>query len=333
MKRMVTGVTSSGSPTLGNYLGVIRDLANYQNEYDLFIFVANLHAITVPQDSKKLKEKTKEAFAIYLACGIDPEKSTIFVQSDVIEHTQLGWLLTTQATMGELSRMTQFKDKSLRSQDNISIPAGLFTYPCLMAADILLYDPSYVPVGVDQKQHLELTRDIAERMNNKYGETHIVPEVMLTKRNIKIMDLQDPTKKMSKSSDNPKAIIFILDSEKDIRNKIKAAVTDSENLIKYDTVNKPGVSNLINIYSILTNKTIKECEQHWKNKTYKDLKDDVSEVLVNTLNPIRQKYEELQSNNQLLEELMKQGAFKAQKVAYKKLQKVQNKMGINIFKK
>ncbi|PPE06482.1 tryptophan--tRNA ligase [Mesoplasma corruscae] len=333
MKRMVTGVTSSGSPTLGNYLGVIRDLANYQNEYDLFIFVANLHAITVPQDSKKLKEKTKEAFAIYLACGIDPEKSTIFVQSDVIEHTQLGWLLTTQATMGELSRMTQFKDKSLRSQDNISIPAGLFTYPCLMAADILLYDPSYVPVGVDQKQHLELTRDIAERMNNKYGETHIVPEVMLTKRNVKIMDLQDPTKKMSKSSGNPKAIIFILDSEKDIRNKIKAAVTDSENLIKYDTVNKPGVSNLIDIYSILTNKTIKECEQHWKNKTYKDLKDDVSEVLVNTLNPIRQKYEELQSNNQLLEELMKQGAFKAQKVAYKKLQKVQNKMGINIFKK
>lgn len=332
MKRMITGVTSSGSLTLGNYLGVIKDLVDYQNEYELYIFVANLHAISVPQDPKKLKEKTKEVSALYLACGIDPDKTTLFVQSDVLEHAQLSWLLTTQSTMGELNRMTQFKDKSLKSADNISIPTGLFTYPCLMAADILLYDAKFVPVGIDQKQHLELTRDIAERMNNKFGKMHVVPEVILTKRNVKIMDLQDPSKKMSKSSPNPKAIIYLLDPPNEIANKIKSAVTDSENLIKYDPINKPGVSNLIDIYSILTNKSIKECKNHWANKNYKDLKDDVTEVLISTLVPIQEKYKQIIMSGEL-EKTLEYGALKAKKVAYKKLQKVQNKLGINIFRK
>ncbi|AVN60211.1 tryptophan--tRNA ligase [Mesoplasma entomophilum] len=333
-ERMITGITPSDSMSLGNYLGVVKNLIEYQNEYDLFVFVANLHAITIPKDPTQLKLKTKEMTALYIACGLDPEKMTLFLQSDVVEHSQLGWILTTQSTMGELSRMTQFKDKSAKESngENISIPTGLFTYPCLMAADILLYDPKFVPVGVDQKQHLELARDIASRMNNKYGEMHVVPEPILTKGNIKIMDLQDPTKKMSKSSENPKAVIKMLDSPAEIANKIKAAVTDSENLIKYDPVNKPGVSNLMNIYSIIKDVSIEECNKRWEGKNYKDLKDDVTEALLELIIPIHEKYNEIIKGD-YLKEVLEEGASKAKKVANKKVNKVQNKLGINWYRK
>ncbi|WP_027875237.1 tryptophan--tRNA ligase [Mesoplasma chauliocola] len=333
-QRMVTGITPSGSMSLGNYLGVVKNLVEYQNEYELFVFVANLHAITIPQDSTSLKSKTKEMTALYIACGLDPEKMTLFLQSDVFEHAQLGWILTTQSTMGELSRMTQFKDKSSKQSegDNISIPTGLFTYPCLMAADILLYDPKFVPVGVDQKQHLELSRDIAIRMNNKYDEMHVVPEPILTKGNIKIMDLQDPTKKMSKSSDNPKAVIKMLDTPAEITSKIKAAVTDSENLIKYDPINKPGVSNLMNIYSIIKNVSIDDCHKMWEGKNYKDLKDDVTQALLELIIPIQEKYSEIIKGD-YLKEVLEKGALKAKKIAHKKLNKVQNKLGINWYRK
>ncbi|ATZ17901.1 tryptophan--tRNA ligase [Mesoplasma melaleucae] len=332
--RMITGITPSGSMSLGNYLGVVKNLIEYQDQYDLFVFVANLHAITIPQDPTMLKAKTKEMTALYIACGLDPEKMTLFLQSDVVEHSQLGWILTTQSTMGELSRMTQFKDKSAKQgeSENISIPTGLFTYPCLMAADILLYDPKYVPVGVDQKQHLELSRDIAIRMNNKYGEMHIVPEPILTKGNIKIMDLQDPTKKMSKSSNNPKAVIKMLDTPAEITNKIKSAITDSENLIKYDPVNKPGVSNLMNIYAIIKNFSIDDCHKRWAGKNYKDLKDDVTEALLELIIPIHEKYNEIIKGD-YLKDVLENGALKAKKIAIKKVNKVQNKLGINWYRK
>lgn len=330
--RMITGITPSDTMSLGNYLGVVKNLIEYQNEYDLFVFVANLHAITIPQDPAILKTKTKEMTALYIACGLDPEKMTLFLQSDVVEHAQLGWILTTQSTMGELSRMTQFKDKSAKQAENISIPTGLFTYPCLMAADILLYDPKYVPVGVDQKQHLELSRDIAIRMNNKYGEMHIVPEPILTKGNIKIMDLQDPTKKMSKSSDNSKAVIKMLDTPAEIANKIKFAVTDSENLIKYDPFNKPGVSNLMNIYSIIKNVSIDDCHKKWEDKNYKDLKEDVTAALLELIVPIHEKYNEIIKGD-YLKEVLENGALKAKKIAIKKVNKVQNKLGINWYRK
>ncbi|WP_031543292.1 tryptophan--tRNA ligase [Mesoplasma photuris] len=333
-KKMVSGITPSGTMTLGNYLGVVKQWVEFQNEYDMYIFIANLHAITMPQDKEKLRKNLKEVSTLYFACGMDANKSTIFLQSDVMEHAQLGWIMNTQSTMGELSRMTQFKDKSAKveSSGKESIPAGLFTYPTLMAADILMYDVDFVPVGVDQKQHIEIARDIAIRMNNKFGDLFTIPEALITKNNIKIMDLQDPTKKMSKSSTNPKAIITMLDKPEEIRSKIKAAVTDSENLIKYDFENKPGVTNLMNIYMILKGITKEQAEAHWNNKNYKDLKDDVAEAIVEMITPIQNRYNELY-NSKEMEQWLEDGANKARKIAYKKLQKVQNNMGLNYKRK
>lgn len=333
-KRMITGITPSGNMTLGNYLGAIKRAVEFQDEYELMVFIANLHAITIPQDPKKLRENTHEIATLYFACGLDPQKSTVFLQSDVWEHAQLAWILNTQSTIGELSRMTQFKDKSKKAEKsgNGYIPAGLFNYPTLMAADILLYDANLVPVGIDQKQHVELTRDLAMRINNKYKKVFTIPEPLITKTKTKIMDLQDPSKKMSKSSDNPKSLIYMLDSPEVIAQKIKVAITDSENLIKYDPENKPGVSNLITIYTTLKNISIEDAEKHWKGKNYKDLKDDVAQAIIETLTPIQKKYQDLLTN-QKVEKWLEEAAQKAQKIAQEKITLVQDTLGINYTNK
>ncbi|ATZ16567.1 tryptophanyl-tRNA synthetase [Entomoplasma freundtii] len=327
-KRMITGITPSGKMTLGNYLGVVKNLIDWQDEYDLFVFIANLHAITLPQNPKQLKQNTEEIAALYLAAGLNPENVVIFKQSEVPAHSELGWLLNTQTSMGELSRMTQFKDKSQKLANKSSIPAGLFNYPTLMAADILLYEPDFVPVGVDQKQHVELARDLALRFNNKYGENFKVPEPLLTKNKIKIMDLQDPTKKMSKSSLNPKAVLYILDEPAIIRKKIASALTDSENVVRYDPENKPGVSNLMTIYALLKNTTPENIEHLWEGKNYKDFKDDVAEEIIAILEPIQKNYQEIKRSGKL-ETILNEGALRANRVAQKKVTKTRKKMGLN----
>ncbi|ATZ18896.1 tryptophanyl-tRNA synthetase [Williamsoniiplasma somnilux] len=333
-KRMVSAITPSGTMTLGNYLGAVKHFIDFQDEYEMFIFVANLHAITIPQEKEKLRKNMKEIATLYFACGLDPHKSTIFVQSDVMAHAQLGWILNTQSTIGELSRMSQFKDKSKKAETTGKgyIPAGLFTYPTLMAADILLYDANFVPVGVDQKQHVELTRDLAERINNKYSDVFTIPEPLITENKIKIMDLQDPTKKMSKSSDNPKAIILMLDTPEMIKSKIKAALTDSEGIIKYDIVNKPGVSNLLTIYSICKNITIKEAVKNFENKNYGDLKNETAEAIIEIVSPIQEKFKKLYNSSDV-EDWLNNGANKANLIANKKLNKVQNALGLNFNRK
>lgn len=251
MERMLSGIKPSGKVTLGNYIGAIRNFVKYQDEYELYIFIANMHAITVPQNKLELKKNTIDLAMLYIACGLDPNKTTLFVQTDVLEHANLGFVLNCNTYMGELNRMTQYKDK-IAKNPNGSHTVGLFTYPCLMAADILLYDPDYIPVGDDQKQHVELTRDLAERFNAKYGETFKVPNPITSKTGSRIMSLQDPTKKMSKSDDeNDKGCIYLLDDPNIARKKIMSAVTDSDCVIKYDLINKPGISNLLSIYSAL----------------------------------------------------------------------------------
>ncbi|ATG97812.1 tryptophan--tRNA ligase [Mesoplasma lactucae ATCC 49193] len=336
MKKMVTAVASSGTMTIGNYFGVIKQVIQYQNEYDLYLFIANLHAITMPQDKTKLKQNIKTMATLYFACGLDPQKATIFVQSDVLEHAQLGWILNTQATMGELERMTQFKDKSQKVKANNGtsyIPAGLFTYPTLMAADILLYDANYVPVGVDQIQHVELTRNLAERMNHTYGEDlFTIPEHLVPKKTPKIMDLQEPSKKMSKSNTNEKTFIRILDEPEVIKRKIGSALTDSEDKVYFDAEKKPGISNLMTIYSAITNKDYDQIQKEFENKNYKDFKDAVAEALISELEPIQIKFKELWNSPQV-DEWLDEGANKARKIAYKKLMKVQNRMGLNYKRK
>lgn len=333
-KRMVSAITPSGAMTLGNYLGAVKRFIEFQDEYEMMIFIANLHAITVPQDKTELRKNMHEIATLYFACGLDPAKATVFVQSEVLAHAQLGWILNTQATMGELARMTQYKDKAAKEElkEKGSIPAGLFVYPTLMAADILLYDAQFVPVGIDQKQHVELTRNLGERLNYRFGPMFMIPEPLITENKIKIMDLQDPTKKMSKSSDNPKAIITMLDSPSLIHTKIKAAVTDSEGIIKYDLEYKPGISNLINIYAICKNIKIEEAIPRWVDKNYADLKNDVANAIVELIAPIQTRYQEL-LNNPLVEQWLTEGANKANYLANKKLNKVQNLLGLNYNRK
>lgn len=333
-KRMVTAIASSGNMTIGNYFGVIKQIVSYQQDYDLFLFIANLHAITTPQDKTKLKENIKTMATLYIACGIDPQLTTVFIQSDVLEHAQLGWILNTQTNMGELERMTQYKDKSLKAANKTSyIPSGLLTYPTLMAADILLYDANYVPVGIDQVQHVELTRTLAERMNKTYQQDlFVLPEALIPTKTPKIMDLQDPTKKMSKSSTNEKAFIRILDEPDLIRKKINSALTDSEDKVYYNLKTKPGISNLMTIYSAITGLTHPEIEQQFLNKNYQEFKTAVSDALIKELSPIQERYQLLKSGDDL-DQWLKEGALKAQKIAYKKLQKVQNTMGLNYKRK
>ncbi|AKX34495.1 tryptophanyl-tRNA synthetase [Spiroplasma litorale] len=334
-KRMVSGITATGTITLGNYIGAIKNFVELQDKFEMYIFVANLHAITSPIDKLKLKNNIKSMVALYFACGLDPKKVKIFIQSEVLEHTQLGWILTCNSTLGELNRMTQFKDKSTKvksSNGTEFIPTGLLTYPLLMAADILLYDPDFVPVGKDQKQHIELTRNIAERMNSKYGEMFKIPGDYIAKIGSKIMDLQDPTKKMSKSSDNPKSYISLLDDLKEVEKKIKSAVTDSENIVKYDPEKKPGVSNLITIYSSIKNQTIEETESYFKDKDYGQFKNEVTKCVCDLISSIQENYNKLYDSKEV-EQWLEEGANSARFIANKKLNKVMNLIGLNYKRK
>ena len=324
MKRILTGLQPSGELTLGSLIGGISQSIKYQDEYDSFIFVPDMHAITVEQDPILLKERIRKNVALYIACGIDPNKNTIYVQSDNLYHANLSWILECHTYIGEASRMTQFKEKS-HNKENVSV--GLFTYPILMAADILLYSPDYIPTGADQKQHVELARDIAIRFNNKYGETFKVPEPMIAKMGAKIMDLAEPTKKMSKSSDNPKGIIYLLDPDEVIRKKIMSAVTDSDALIKYDPDNKPGVSNLLTIYSCLKDISIEEAVNHFTGYGYGDFKKEIADVVINYLAPIKAKYEEL-INSKELDEILEKGRLKAIEIAKNKYDEVKTKVGL-----
>ncbi len=328
MKKMLSGIKPTGQLTLGNYIGALRNFVKYQDDYELYVFVANLHCVTVPIDPKELRKNLKDAIALYLACGLDPEKCTIFLQSDVRAHAQLGWLLTCQSYMGELSRMTQFKEKSAKQEDGIT--AGLFVYPSLMAADILLYDADYVPVGADQKQHVELARNLAQRFNNRYSETFVVPEPVTQKVGARIMSLSDPTKKMSKSDETNKGCIYLLDDVNSAKKKIMSAVTDMVGKVNYDKENQPGISNLIEIMSSLTGEEIDSIVARYDGVGYGTFKKEVAEVVGNELTKIQTRYNEILASG-VIEEVLKNGAAKANYIAEKKLRKVQRKMGIDIF--
>ncbi len=329
MKRMVSGIKPTGELTLGNYIGALRNFVKYQDDYELYVFIANLHCVTVYQDPKELRKNLKDAIALYLACGLDPEKCTIFLQSDVYEHAQLGWLMTCMSYMGELSRMTQFKEKTQNARDE-NITAGLFVYPPLMAADILLYDADYVPVGEDQKQHVELTRDLAQRFNNRYSETFVVPEPLVAKVGARIMSLSDPTKKMSKSEETNKGCIYLLDDINVAKKKIMSAVTDMCAHVNYDKENQPGVSNLLEIMSSLSGEPIDSIVTRYEGKGYGEFKKEVAEVVAKELTMIQGRYNEIMKSG-LIEQVLKDGAEKAHRIAFKKLKKVQKKMGIDIF--
>ncbi|WP_243385719.1 tryptophan--tRNA ligase [Bacillus kexueae] len=324
MKTIFSGIQPSGTLTLGNYIGAMKQFVELQDDYNCYFCVVDQHAITVPQDRLALRQNIKSLAALYIAAGIDPEKSTIFVQSEVPAHAQAGWILQCVSYIGELERMTQFKDKSAGKE---AVSAGLLTYPPLMAADILLYNTDIVPVGEDQKQHLELTRDLAERFNKKYNDIFTIPEVRIPKVGARIMSLQDPTKKMSKSDPNQKAFISLLDEPKQIEKKIKSAVTDSEGIVRYDKENKPGVSNLLSIYSILGNISIEELEAKYEGKGYGEFKADLAEVVVNALAPLQEKYHQLMNSDEL-DEILDRGAEKANFVASKMLKKMENAMGL-----
>ena len=324
MKRMLTGLQPSGELTLGSLIGGINQSIKYQEQYDSFIFVPDLHTITVPQDPKLLHERIKKNVALYIACGIDPNKNTIYIQSENLYHTNLSWILECNTYMGEASRMTQYKDKSKKFTN---VPVGLFTYPILMAADILLYDADYVPTGIDQKQHVELARDLATRFNNKYGETFKVPEPMIPSMGAKIMDLQEPTKKMSKSTENPKSNIYLLDDESTIRKKIMSAVTDSDGFVKYDPENKPGISNLITIYSTLKGISIEETENYFKDYNYGNLKKEVADIVVEKLTSIQEKYNQI-INSDLIDKVLDEGKVKVNDIASKKYEEVIKKVGL-----
>ena len=325
MKRVLTGLQPSGALTLGNYIGAIKQMLKLQEEYESFIFIADMHAITVPQDPIELKKNIRSLLAIYLASGVDPKKNTIFLQSENLYHANVSWILECLTPYGELGRMTQFKDKK---EKNINFSAGLLTYPVLMASDILLYDVDYVPVGHDQKQHVELARNLAERVNKKYGEIFKMPEPLIPESGAKILDLVDPTKKMSKSSDNPKGVIYMLDDEKIIRKKIMSATTDSETRVVFDMENKPGISNLINIYTSLSGLTIKEVEEKYKNSNYGTFKSDVANLVISVLIPIQEKYYEL-LNKQDIDKILDNGLKKTSEIAKVKYELLKEKVGLH----
>jgi len=327
-KRVIfSGVQPSGNLTIGNYLGAIRNFGKFSDEYKCFYCVVDLHAITVRQNPAELRRRTYETLALYLACGLDPQKNTVFVQSHVPAHAELGWMLDCYTMFGELSRMTQFKDKSAKNAQNIN--AGLFTYPVLMAADILLYQTELVPVGVDQKQHVELARDIAMRFNSVYSDTFVVPEPYIPETGKKIMSLAEPEKKMSKSDENENAVVRILDSKDAIMRKFKKAVTDSGSEIKFAD-GKDGINNLITIYSAFTDKSIPEIEREFAGMGYGQFKEAVGEACADALAPVQAKFAELSSDKAYLESVMKQGAEEASYCARKTLSKVKRKVGFVI---
>lgn len=329
MKRMLSGIKPTGRLTLGNYIGAIRQFVTYQNDYDLYVFIANMHAITVAQEPKELRQNTKDLIALYLACGLDPEKVTLFVQSDLPQHAELGWVLTCHSYMGELQRMTQYKDKTAKGETGIT--AGLFTYPSLMAADILMYDADYVPVGVDQKQHVELARNLAERFNHRYGDTFVVPEPVVAKVGAKIMSLQTPTKKMSKSEENPKGTIDLLDEPSVARKKIMSAVTDSLGVIQYDVEHQPGIANLLTILSSLNGESIDDIVARYVGKGYGDFKKEVGQVVFDFLSDLQTRYKDIIASGKI-DEVIKAGNEKAGKIAFKKVAKVKRKLGLTIQK-
>ncbi len=328
MKETVfSGVKPTSIPHIGNYIGALRQWVDLQKDYNCYYCVVDDHAITVPQDPAKLREQTHAIAATYLAIGIDPKKSTLFLQSDVAQHTELGWILMTQTKMGELSRMTQFKDKS-RKTGSESAGVGLFAYPVLMAADIMLYDAHKVPVGHDQMQHIEFTRLIGRRFNERYGETFILPQPMVQKVGARIMSLKDPTKKMSKSDDSAAGTIFLTDEDDVIQKKIMRAVTDSTTGISFDAENKPAVSNLMSIYHHVTGDSMKKIEADFAGKGYGDFKKALAEILIAHLSPIRTKINEYLKNPKELNKILDEGFQKAYPTAEKKIKQVKDKIGM-----
>lgn len=326
MKTIFSGIQPSGTLTLGNYLGAMQHFVRLQDDAQCYFCIVNYHAITVPQDPLELKKNIRSLAALYLAVGIDPKKATIFNQSDVSAHAELGWIMTCTSYMGELERMTQFKDKS---QGKDSIPTGLFTYPPLMAADILLYNTTHVPVGEDQKQHIEITRDLAERFNSRYGDIFVIPEHDIPKVGARIMSLDNPGNKMSKSNPNPGSYISMVDTPKEIEKKMKRAVTDSDNEIRFDREQKPAISNLISIYSLVTDRTIPEVEKHFEGRGYGALKSELAEVVIAKLTPIQEKYDEYVNSSEL-DNILKHGAIKASIVANETLDKAKRALGVSL---
>lgn len=327
MKRVFSGVQPTGNIHLGNYLGALKQFVELQEDNECIYCIVDEHAITVPQDPAQLKQHILDVAALYLAIGIDPEKSIVFVQSQVSGHAELGWILNCCANTGELFRMTQFKAKSAGKE---SVGAGLLTYPVLMAADILLYDTDIVPVGNDQKQHIELTRDLAIRVNHKYGkDTFVVPDGRFMKSGARIMALDDPTSKMSKSAENIHSRISLLDDDKKIKKSIMKATTDSEGTIRFDIENKPGVSNLLTIYSVLSGTSIEDLEKQYDGKGYGDFKKDLVEVTIEALAPIKSRYEEIR-NSAYLTDTLKNGAERANEIAVKTMERVRDRFGLGL---
>ena len=326
MKRVFSGVQPTGNIHLGNYLGALKQFVELQEDNECIYCIVDEHAITVPQDPKELKKHILDVAGLYLAVGLDPKKSIIFVQSQVSGHAELGWILTCCANTGELFRMTQFKAKS---QGKESVGAGLLTYPTLMAADILLYDTDVVPVGNDQKQHIELTRDLAIRVNHHYGKTFVVPDGRFMKEGARIMALDDPTSKMSKSAENIHSRISLLDEPSKIKKSIMKATTDSDGIVKFDAENKPGISNLLNIYSALSEKTVAELETMYEGKGYGDFKKDLVEVTIDALAPIKQRYQEIRESKELIE-ILNDGAQKADAIAQETMKRVRKNFGLGI---
>ena len=327
MKRMLSGIKPTGQLTLGNYIGALRNFVNYQDDYEMIVFIANLHCITEYQQPEELRKNLTDAVALYLACGLDPDKATIFLQTDVHAHAELGYIMACNTYLGELNRMTQFKDKMAKGEKNMT--AGLFTYPCLMAADILLYDADYVPVGEDQKQHVELTRDVAQRFNNRYGETFNVPEPLIAKVGARIMSLSDPSKKMSKSDETNKGCIYLLDDPKVARKKIMSAVTDSVGKVQLDKENQPGLYNLIEIASSLSGRSMEEIAEEFKDEGYGKLKGYVADIVCDTLSSIQERYRQI-IDSRKIEEVLKEGSRKASVIADAKIEEVKKVIGLEI---
>jgi len=328
MKRILSGIQPTGSLNIGTYLGSVKNFVKLQDQmpdYEFFIFIADLHAITVPKEKAELRSKIKELAALYIACGLRPERVNFYIQSEIPAHSQLAYILQCNSYIGELERMTQFKDKSRKNESGITV--GLFSYPTLMASDILLYDPEFVPVGIDQKQHLELTRDIAQRMNNRYNDIFTVPEPMIAEVGAKIMSLSDPTSKMSKSDQNEKSRINLLDPENIIRKRINSAVTDSLGTIKYDPVNRPGISNLMTIYSVISGQSFEKIEEMYKDNGYKEFKQDLGDIVYQEFKPIQERYNQLISSNEL-DDILDKGREVASQIAYKKIMKLNDRIGL-----
>lgn len=325
-KIILSGIQATGVLTLGNYLGSLNNWVEMQDKYDCYYMIADLHTLTIRKDPEELRRNTLALLALYVAAGLDPEKNTIFIQSHIPAHPALSWVLNCYTYMGELNRMTQFKDKAAKHADNIN--SGLFTYPVLMAADILAYNADLVPVGDDQKQHLEITRDIAERFNSIYGETFKVPEAYIGKVGARIMGLQDPMSKMSKSAVNELDKILLTDTPDEIRKKFKKAVTDSENKVRYDKEAKPGVSNLMSIYGIIKHKSMEEVEKEFDGKGYGDFKTAVAEAVVERLEPLQKRYNELLENPEKLKAIYEKGDKKAREITDKLLKEVYRKVGL-----